>query len=48
MRASLCFLGEMEIERICADSGGRDVRLADRMAVRMRNGVSLLAMATVM
>lgn len=44
MRVSLCVLGVSENARVWGPSG-RAARLADRTAVRMRKGVSLLAMA---
>jgi hypothetical protein len=47
MRVSLCFLVDRENARVWRASG-RAARLADRTAVRMRKGVSLLAMAAVM
>ena len=43
MRESLCFLAEIENARVWGPSG-RAALLADRAAVRKRNGVSLLAM----
>lgn len=44
MRVSLGFLADSENARVWGTSG-RAARLADRAAVRMRKGVSLLAMA---
>jgi hypothetical protein len=46
-RLSLCFLADSEKARVWGTSG-RAARLAARAAVRIRKGVSLLAMAAAM